>query len=269
MLANSIFYRRIDCWEDTQRMAEKIADPPASIKVVHDPHLQMPKRFLTSEVSVWDEDAIDLSARYGRALVLNLADDCFPGGCVRHGSGAQEESLFRRTNYHRTLTMGFYPVREKEAIYSPGVTLFKGAEDALWKEIPKRSVDFIACPAVKFPSVVHNATKQRDELSDTDAEMLRIKIETIIQTAWRYSYDTIVFGAMGCGAWKNPPEHVAEIFKRTLEKHDGVVQNYVFAILTTRDEQQIIRQRDRMTRKSNVEIFREVLLGAAAAALGV
>ena len=42
-------------------------------------------------------------------VVLNLADIPVPGGCVESGSGAQEESIFRRSNIIWTLTEKLYP----------------------------------------------------------------------------------------------------------------------------------------------------------------
>lgn len=53
-------------------------------------------------------------------VVLNLADILVPGGCVESGSGAQEESIFRRSNITRTLTQDFYPrkiTRKTSAIW--------------------------------------------------------------------------------------------------------------------------------------------------------
>ena len=44
-------------------------------------------------------------------------------------------------------------------------------------------------------------------------------------------HDCVVFGAMGCGAWNNPPEHVAEIFAEVLAAHNGVLRAAVFAVL--------------------------------------
>tara|TARA_B110000261_G_scaffold132641_1_gene149119 strand:- start:1134 stop:1409 length:276 start_codon:yes stop_codon:yes gene_type:complete len=78
-----------------------------------------------------------------------------------------------------------------------------------------------------------------------------IKIETIIQTAIKFKYETIIFGALGCGAWRNPPKHVAQIFKE-------VLNNY-FAILNTTDENYMVRNRNKDSRK-NVDIFKDVFI---------
>ena len=92
-------------------------------------------------------------------------------------------------------------------------------------------------------------------MKESDSEYLKTKIKIIIQTAYRYNHDTIIFGAMGCGAWRNPIEHVAEIFKEVLEKHDGVIKNYYFAIMTTNENNYITRIHH--TNKT-IDIFKKV-----------
>lgn len=52
----------------------------------------------------------------GNPVVLNLANILQPGGCVESGSGAQEESIFRRSNITRTLTQDLYPSESLTAL---------------------------------------------------------------------------------------------------------------------------------------------------------
>ena len=87
-------------------------------------------------------------------------------------------------------------------------------------------------------------------LHEADVAKLRRKIKLIIQTAVRFDYDTIVFGAMGCGAWRNPAKHVAEIFKDVLQEYDGLIKNYFFAILSTVGDDAV--------KDSNITIFQKV-----------
>ncbi len=61
----------------------------------------------------------------------------------------------------------------------------------------------------------------------------------MIQVAIQFNYDTIIFGALGCGAWRNPIEHVAEIFRDGLQKFDGTLLNFYFAIMTTNSNKTI------------------------------
>ena len=66
-------------------------------------------------MSVVHQDTLDATLRLlasgvcTRPLVLNMADDVRPGGCVAAGGGMQEESLFRRTNLRAHLLPSLYP----------------------------------------------------------------------------------------------------------------------------------------------------------------
>lgn len=266
---SNIVVNRIDCWHDTRAICDKMQLPPPSTKVLYDPTWRNMTKRRMSMVQFVNKDAIDLALEVmgsdgERPLVLNLSDDIFAGGCVNQGSGAQEESLFRRTNYFQTLTDKFYPIEEDEVVYSPEVTVIKTSEATGWQLIPSRPIlSFVACPGLKYPELDgendFSDTKidKEPRLLEEDVEILKRKIAAVIQTAVRYHHDTIIFGALGCGAWRNPPKHVAEIFKYVLESYDGVVLNYIFAILTTKDDN-YLAQRKMDNNKPTCDIFKDV-----------
>jgi uncharacterized protein (TIGR02452 family) len=171
-------------------------------------------------------------------MVLNLADDQFPGGCVSTGSGAQKESLFRRTNYCMSLNFenDLYPISQDEAIYSPSIGVFRSSEKEDYEFIEQPfQLDFIACPGLKHSQLVYNSTLAKKHLSESDAEILVKKIRMILQVGVEEDHDSMVVGALGCGAWGNPPADVAAIFRRVLSEHDGVFKVIVFAILSVTD----------------------------------
>jgi uncharacterized protein (TIGR02452 family) len=100
------------------------------------PLIQAHKTFKT-KVSVVEMDCLEaahLEVQKGsRPLVLNMASANSPGGGYRKGDGAQEENLFRRTNYLMSLDDLFgmnpghpmYPIAEFGGIYSSNVTVFR------------------------------------------------------------------------------------------------------------------------------------------------
>lgn len=190
------------------------------------------------------------SLLFKNSLILNLADNYFPGGYVEEGAAAQEESIFRRTTYCKTLVKSLYPIENDEAIYSPNVSLLKMNEENDWKLYPddKIKLQLIACPGIKYPST------NNERLNERDVQLLEVKIRLIIQCAVKYNHDIIIFGALGCGAWKNPPHHVAEIFKEILLEYDGIISTFVFAILTRKDNWCILK--DKMV----LDVFKEILL---------
>ena len=255
----NIFLQRIDCWNNTLNISKILESPPKSIKIKYDSNFNYNKKYEKTNIKFFDMDSIDCCLVHSsKALVLNLADDNFPGGCVAMGSGAQEEALFRRTNYCSSLKIELYPIRNNEVIYSPQISVIKKNENTGWQlldlnNLPK--ISFIACPGIKYPDIIEVDNEKK--LNENDTEILKNKIKTIIQTAIKFNYDTIIFGALGCGAWKNPIKHVAEIFKEVLQIYDGSILNFYFAIMNTTDENYIVRNRNKDSRKT-IDIFKSV-----------
>ena len=163
-------------------------------------------------------------ARAGlRPLVLNMADVRRPGGCVAAGGGMQEESLFRRSNYHRSLAPAFYPINADEAVYSPGVLVFRAGEEAGFARAEPEALAFVACPGVSMPA--------RDRLGDADAEALARKVRLILRVAREHGHDALVLGALGCGAFGCPAAHVARVFRAEIAACAHAFARVEFAVL--------------------------------------
>ena len=266
--------RRIACWHDTKAQAEALPDPPPSLKM-DAPRVAAATafqgRYGDMVVTVEDGDSIDvglaLQAQGHRPAVLNLADDCFPGGCVDLGSGAQEESLFRRTNLCRTLTLAHYPLRDGQVVYSPAVTVLKASEADGWRPYPPHArprLAFIAGPGIRFPICVDaDARTGHARLQAHDVARLEAKVRGVLHAAAAHGHDALVLGALGCGAWRSPPAHVAEVMRRVLlQEYDGAFRRVVVAILGVAPEYTTrIRAWDAPA-PSNLEAFRAAF-GAA------
>ena len=136
---------------------------------------------------------------------------------MRSGSGAQEENLFRRTNLSSTLTdcqPGLYPIREDEAVVCRGVTVFRGpeSEGCPMLRMPFQ-LDFVACPALYHPQLTPEGA-----LGPEDEELPRKKLRLVFRSARRNGNYGVVLGPMGCGAWHNPPQHVARVMREEAER---------------------------------------------------
>jgi uncharacterized protein (TIGR02452 family) len=165
---------------------------------------------------VIDADALDVALGLsggsggGDPLVLVLADDVTPGGCVRAGAGMQEESLFRRTALFAHLTPDLYPLAPDEALYARGVPVLLTSEADGFRPLearPPRHVAFVACPGIKMPRLTDDG-----RLRPEDEVTLRRKVRLILRVAREEGHDEVVLGALGCGVWGCPPRHVAQIF---------------------------------------------------------
>ena len=108
-----MFAHRVAVWRDTKDYSDCIPPPHVSSKFRWAPNEQWNKHAVGMKVSVKNVDCLQVCKELidsgANPVVLNLADIVVPGGLVESGSGAQEESIFRRSNLCRTLTQQLYP----------------------------------------------------------------------------------------------------------------------------------------------------------------
>ena len=168
--------------------------------------------------------------------VLNMASAKNPGGGVYGGAGAQEEYLFRCSDYFRFLFQYADPAMfdcEKEygiphnphhsyplkrnfgGVYSHGVTVFRDTEangyallDSPWQ------VNFVAVAANNIRRFMNGRTTIPDNFVPSTLNLIR----TILRIAYNNGQRRLVLGAFGCGAFANPPKHVAQLFKQVFDE---------------------------------------------------
>lgn len=180
-----------------------------------------------TEVVIVQEDCVEAALKEARPLLLNMADWNAAGGCVEAGSGAQEEELFRRSDYHKCLHQRYYPLGPYTTIYSPQVEFYRRGPAQDYALMTPVKIDCIAAPAVRGPS----CTDDMMFSEDADVRMMENKIQALLAIAAEHGHRVLVLSAWGCGAFGCPPKHVAEIFHRVLRRYDGVFSRVVFAVL--------------------------------------
>lgn len=229
-------YDKIAVWKDTyNRFLHEPEPNPPSKKFVftHIFTADLIRRFPTTEVSVHKYDIIDMALieKYmnkQKVIFLNMADIAEPGGCVEAGSGAQEECIFRRSNYYKHLTKGFYPLINSDIVLSKNVKFIKHNEDKGNSPMAPLYLDIMAIPALRFPQLDNSFTKYGN---DKERWQMRQKIESMFKLGYMEKYDVLVLSAFGCGAYGNPPREVVEIFREMINKYKGCFKKVVFGIL--------------------------------------
>lgn len=166
-----------------------------------------------------------------KCAVLNMASARNPGGGVASGSRAQEEELCRRSNLIYSLysytslgrkLFGFdntskntYPIPHYGGIYSPYVTIYKKANTYENMDNPKQ------CSVISCSGIVHPTIDEKTGLMLKRYERpIKRKIREILRIAIVNNHSKLVLGAFGCGAFKNPPKQVANLFKEVLEEDE-------------------------------------------------
>lgn len=217
--------------EEVMDAAEMYSEP---FRVMIDPIAP-----IKTEIRVENKDCVMaakglIDAGYNPAM-LNLADLYTPGGIVEYGSGAQEENLCRRSNLVLSLyqfsqarirqypDLGLrqrdsqYPMDERfGGVYSGMVTFFRGPEStgSQLEEKPY-NIPVISVAGLSGPRIGADGLMLQPEVDIT-----LDKIRTIFRIGMANFHDSLVLSALGCGAFANPPAHIAKLFHQVIEEDE-------------------------------------------------
>lgn len=198
-------------------------------------------RFESTKVIVENEDSFDMAKRFmdeGHTtskliLVLNMASAKRPGGGVENGASAQEECLFRRSNYFLHLPIQLYHLEPDALIVSRNVIVIKDIDYNMYaNKVKPFAVNCIAASALVHPKTVDGEGGYPVFKYDRDYQKTKQKIYNLFKVAYIGGYDTLILGALGCGAFHNPVHVVADIFRETLEEFKGCFKTVAFAVLS-------------------------------------
>lgn len=192
----------------------------------------LPRRYAVTEVQVVNattfQVAKSLVDRGERALSLNFANGISPGGGFLHGARAQEEGLCRASALYATLEGDPMYAHHRQrpepdstdwVILSPEVPVFRDESGAGLEEPWLFDVITAAAP------VASHVGRPRS------GDLLERRIHRVLEVAAGFSYDALVLGAWGCGAFGNDPVRTADSFARALEhEFRGCFERVVFAI---------------------------------------
>jgi len=168
---------------------------------------------------------------------LDFANNHSIGG-TPWGAGAQEESLCRASTLYPCLVAkkkDFYEKHIKEylnkkinkmgnddLIYIPDVTVFK-TDESYPKLKPEKDW-------YKTDVIVSGAPQLSSHFDKNEFRKIMIpRIKKILDVAAKENVQVLILGAFGCGAFRNPPEIVADIFAALLKYYNfEIVEFAVF-----------------------------------------
>ncbi len=196
----------------------------------------------------WGDVTHTFTKRYGTPFaVLNMANAYVPGGAYVEGAAAQEENMFRRTDCHFRIGEDEYD--EETDRYYPEMTRLISARDGrvyLDTQFPRvcirgpedRSREDLGYPWLP-PSEVFSFYELRSAAqdlragSDFDPKETRKRISAQLDTLRDHQVRHVVLGAFGCGAFMNPAEKVAKIYREEIAARSRDFTVIAFAILRT------------------------------------
>ena len=182
-------------------------------------------------VEVSKRRTLEAAGRYRgmKTAVLNFASAVNPGGGVRKGSNAQEESICRISTLYPSLKddymcRNFYLPHRASAdrrnnddlIYTPGVVVFRSDDDYMTmldeSEWYRVNVITAAAPDLREPRP-GDSDYGRPYMKLSENELLSLhkkRMRRILSVAAGEGNEAVILGAFGCGAFRNPPYIVAE-----------------------------------------------------------
>lgn len=198
------------------------------------------------------EAAVGLHKSYPdkKICVLNFASATNPGGGVKNGSSAQEESLCRCSTLYPTLDQKrmwdlYYSVNRAQSdplhtdacIYSPDIVICK-TDESIPRRLPDDRfimVDVITCAAPNLrekPSNAYNPDNG-NAVHITPDELYKLHLKRakhILHIAAYNCADMLILGAFGCGAFQNDPNVVAKAYRDALKEYGEYFDLIEFAI---------------------------------------
>jgi hypothetical protein len=191
----------------------------------------------------WGDVTRDLSKGNGAVYaVLNMANAYVPGGGYLEGMIAQEENIYRRSNCHFFIhdeemnkTKSRYTSTETDLINAEFGRVYLDVEH------PRVCIKGSEGANVSGYNDLHpeeyflfyELKSAADDLRDGSAfneKSMRRKIVAQLETLKEKKITHIVLSAFGCGAFVNPADKVALIYKQELEKRSADFEDVVFAI---------------------------------------
>jgi len=240
-----------DSWEKMRKELEQFLD-----------NEENPLHFET-EFKVKNIDCIALCMEIQKLngetpLLLNLAErriNHVNGAWYNPFFGSQEEAIERRSSYRNgldpLLNPTFYQILYETnegklptyhipafgVVYHRGIPVFRNIDYSFLNE--PFFIDVIASGAVDLRQSFFHVNESSMYIKNGELDVVKlmnhtkIKIRFILGAAIRLKYKYLILGAMGCGAFKNPPEIVAQAFSECFKEplFEGKFKCVTFAIL--------------------------------------
>ena len=177
-----------------------------------------------------------------KTAVLNFANNHAIGGAP-FSAGAQEESLCRcstllpcleamrepfydrHINQYMARQIG--PMGNDDLIYTPDVVVFKSDErtDPIYPKMLEQNewykVDVITCAAPELMRMHYRPANYE--------EIITSRIKKILDVAAKEQVEVLILGKWGCGAFKNPSDIVARVFRTLLKNYNFETVEFALA----------------------------------------
>jgi uncharacterized protein (TIGR02452 family) len=214
-------------------------------------HAKVKKSTEPTKIDVKNNDSFlvaqELVEKGFNPLVLDMANKISVGGGVVDGSVAQEEELCRVSTLYLGLEDFGTPfnsaqpegrlryrevIPEFGSIYVPGVTVFRNSQDQYQFLAKPFNVDVIVMSGYDLGNIqdLEESLKKLDLSGNRDGFLLafkektKIKIRSMFDVALTTGHDSLVLGALSCGAFKLYDDSTDETAQLVVAAYREVLQ---------------------------------------------
>lgn len=200
-----------------------------------------PKSPTTTKYSVVSQDALEcaiaLKKQGKNPVLLNPANALTPGGGYKNGARAMEEDICRRSGLSSAIDESngeqenFYPLSNSELLYTKDVPIFREGRNGQYRYLPAPvGISMLTSAAIDLG---HEIKK------DTFVKETKNRIYAQLWKAAQEGHDALVLTAFGCGAFKNSPKAMANLYKEVIDTYfKDCFSNITFAIIDDHNTRQ-------------------------------
>jgi uncharacterized protein (TIGR02452 family) len=131
------------------------------------------------------------------------------------GATSQEEFLCTRTTLYPALRDSFYRLPEVSVIYTANVLVFRNSDGEDLSKSERYHVDVVSAAMLRSPDI----SKKGGVLTwanEGDVETVLAKMRVVMRSLCQRGVKRVVLGAWGCGAYGNPVDEVARLWRLVL-----------------------------------------------------
>jgi len=239
-----------DLLEGTQVNANAVLEEPMEPRYADDTKIAVVKQ------DCLEAARVELGQGAEKLALLVLASPIEAGGGMEDGIQGQEEEVCRRSNLfdfmwdqsHFLAKESFYnlvdlqradekdpdygSMHNNKMLHVPQVTVFRAGKEQNYQMLEEPfEVGMLISSGLNRPRY-HKVGETWAYIRSQDSEQLQKLITAQLKAAYDGGYDTVILGAFGCGAFENPPELVASVYKEIIDQFfPKAFKRIVFAIL--------------------------------------
>ncbi len=177
--------------------------------------------------------------------LLNMANETRPGGGYDTGARAQEEDIMRRTTLSVALdgrVRTYLPrsgrvTRDSlspapgypwdcDALFTTDVEIFRNPSiNGFTTRRP------VSCSVISTASIQNPDLKAGTLANEADADLIFKRINVMFRAAIKHGVTDLILSALGCGAFRNPPRDVVQLFANAVYRYRSHFRTVVFSIL--------------------------------------